>query len=565
MMVVVKKSVPDKGSAKKSARKKSTLRRSSASSVTKKHVSKKRNKSVRIKKSSSDDDRISVAKSHTTDASASGDVSSAHHNEIVRRMLTESSPKKQRAMLRRCITKLRQVTEACRPRSGIGSIVLIFLGMVIGVAVFLGYLYVSKNTALVDLLVRGGSIEVHGVSLRIDEEVDPFFVRSTPPDRFSSVNLDDFWEVWQRIEHNFIPKPEKVEEGGFSTYEGDDVTRDDLVNGAIKGLTFATEDPYTNFFLPKDALEFEDEVIEGEIEGIGAYLTINDDDFLEVVRPIADSPAAGVGLRPGDIITAIEGVSSSRYSLSEAASAIRGPSGTTVVLEIYRSVVDETFEVSIVRGSVEIPTVETESRDGVFIITLSTFTRQTPEAFRTALEEFVASANTGGPDRLLLDMRGNMGGILSVSVYIASLFLPEHSVVLYEYSGTEHLKVYKTGKPAFRGGVIPKITILVDGATASASEILAAALRYYGVADIVGQKTLGKGSVQAIQHIGDEHALLKITVAHWLTPAKESISDEGLDLDVDYTKELKEMYKKDQSIDISEIALQKAISHLKNK
>ena len=488
------------------------------------------------------------------------------YDQVVRRMLTESSPKQQRAMLRRCIARLHQVAASCRPRTITGTIGLLFVGALLGITLFLGFVYFTKNTTLVHLLAGGSVLEFHGVPLHIEKEVDYSFARPpSSPDEFSSVDLANFWRVWHHIENDFVPKPEK-NDGGLSAVDtAGGLTHDDLLNGAIKGLTFATEDPYTNFFQPKDALEFEHEVIDGEIQGIGAYLSIDEDDLLEVVKPISGGPADLAGVRAGDIILSVDGVSSSRYNLSEAASVIRGPAGTIVLLELYRSVTKDTFEVSIVRGKVEVPTVETEVRDGVFIITLSTFTRITPKAFRVALEEFVSLANAGGPNRLVLDLRGNMGGILSVSVYIAGLFLPERSTVLYEYSGTENLKVYKTDKPAFVGGVVPKMTVLVDGATASASEILAAALRHYGIADIVGGKTLGKGSVQTVKSVGASNALLKITTAHWLTPGKESIGDEGIVPDVDYSEELEALYKEDQDADISEIALQKAIAHLKSK
>ena len=547
------------------------MRRSSADAVTKKQAAKKtkkRTRSVRVKKNSSEGARqvrSSLGSSGSLPPATVSNKSPVHHDEAVRRMLIETSPKKQRVLLKRCISKLREVSAACRPRTAVGTFLLLLLGALLGIGVFLGYMRYTKNTALIDLFVHNRVVKIGGVPLRIGEEIDPSFSRPAPPADFRSLDLSGFWEVWQHIERDFIPKPKESDSEESVSRPGSSVTREEMLYGAIKGLTLATEDPYTNFFVPEDALDFENEVIEGEIEGIGAYLTINDDDLLEVARPIPEGPADISGLRAEDIIVAIEGVSSSKYNLSEAARVIRGPAGTTVLLEIYRPVSKETLEVSIVRGAVKIPTVETEVRDGVFIITLSTFTKQTPQAFREALEEFVAGANVGGPDRLLLDMRGNMGGILSVSVYIAGLFLPENSVVLYEYSGSEHLKVYRTDKPAFRGGVLPTMTVLVDGATASASEILAAALRYYGVADVIGRGTLGKGSVQAIQPIGTDDALLKLTIAHWLTPEKKSIGDDGLAVDVDYSDEIEDLLKEDSETDISDVVLRKAILHLKSK
>ena len=503
-----------------------------------------------------------------TEASDRDIHSSRHHSHVTEQVLVEDSPKKQRVMLRRCIARLQKVVAACRPRTVGGTLGLLLLGAIIGIIALLGFVYMTNNGFLSRLLIGANILHIDGLPIRVEEETDisfryPIVVQNTPGE-FRDVDFSEFWEVWSYIENDFVPRPEKSD-GGVSVENDREVSRDDLVIGAIKGLTFATEDRYTNFFLPKDALDFEGEVIEGEIEGIGAYLSVDDDGVLEVVKPIEGSPASRAGLRAGDIITTIDGVDSSSFNLSEAASVIRGLRGTVVTLGIYRSITDEIFDVSIIRGLIEIPTVETEIRDGVFVIKMSTFTKMTPKVFREALKEFVVSANEGGPTRLLLDVRGNMGGILSVSVYIAGLFLPEGSPVLYEYSGTEKLKVYRTNKPAFKGEVRPAMTVLVDGATASASEILSAALRHYGIADIVGMPTLGKGSVQAIKPVGDDNALLKITVAHWLTPSKESISGDGIIPDVNYEKELEELYKEDPKIDISEILLQKAIQHLKSK
>ena len=486
---------------------------------------------------------------------------------IVKKMLTETPSKKQ-MNLRQCVSGLYRVAKACQPRSVAGTIGILLFGMFLGISIFFGFLYISKNSALLQLLTGNGTLRVNGVTIRVEEEIDPLFSTSRTneivPNDFQDIDFDDFWQVWRYIENSFVPPPEKVT-GGIATEGENPLTRETLTTGAIKGLTTATKDKYTNFFLPKDASDFKNEVLHGEIDGIGAYLTINEDGIMEVVKPIKNAPAERAGLRAGDLITTIDDVDSAEYNLSEAVNNIRGLRGTTVVLGIYRPVTEEEMEIAIVRDRVEIPTAETEIRDGVFVITLSTFTELTPRAIRGALEEFVTVANSGGPNRILLDLRGNMGGILSVSVYVAGLFLPEDSPVLYEYAGNEKLKVYKTTQPAFRNNVKPKMTVLVDGATASAAEILAAALRHYGIADIVGTKTLGKGSVQEIKPVGDDGALLKITVAHWLTPAKESIGDIGVIPDTDYTEELEALYEENQEADIDEIALKKAITHLRQK
>ena len=565
-MSETKKRATKKTAAKKTAKKKVTKK----VAVTKQTQAKKSVKKAKPKKAKSKAKAKAAAGTtvpikHTTKKEQ---PSFPHGNEvsIARELLTKTSTKK-RANLQQCMSGLYKIAKACQPRSAGGTISVFLFGALIGVGALIGFTYISKNSILLRLFSGAEILHSDGVTIQIEEEIDPAFGRllaGNVPTDFQDVDFEEFWEVWRYLESAYVPSPKKIT-GGVATEEGEILNRDALINGAIKGLTRATKDRYTNFFLPKDAADFEDEVLNGEIDGIGAYLTINKDEILEVAKPINDGPADKAGLRGGDLIITIDGVDSSEYNLSEAADNIRGPRGTTVVLEIFRPVLEEKMEIAIVRDRVEIPTVETEIRDDVFVITLSTFTKLTRKAFHQALQEFATVANSGGPDRILLDMRGNMGGILSESVHIAGLFLPANSPILYEYSGTETLKVYKTKEPAFQNGVLPKMTILVDGATASAAEILAAALRHYNIADIVGTKTLGKGSVQAIKPIGDHDALLKITVAHWLTPAKESISGEGVTPDVDYQEELEALYKADQETDIEEIALKKAIDHLRQK
>ena len=160
--------------------------------------------------------------------------------------------------------------------------------------------------------------------------------------------MDEFWDVWEHIETFYVPQPAQYSPEGTKGKEKPD--RADLVHGAINGLTKATGDTYTNFFLPKDAKDFESQVIDGEVEGIGTYITITDE-RLVVVKPIAGGPAMKAGLRTDDIILTIDGVPSSTYNLSEAADAIRGPRGSNVLLTIYRPILDETFDVTVTRDS----------------------------------------------------------------------------------------------------------------------------------------------------------------------------------------------------------------------
>ena len=459
----------------------------------------------------------------------------------------KASTARQRGVLRDCLSSLQKVADACHPLSVWGVLGLLCAGAVIGVLAFIGAVSVTESPTLTRLL-EGTTDKDNGL-------------HRSPTD-ISAVDLDEFWEVWRNIEEHFVPRPERYspeETGGQETPDDDD-----LIRGAIDGLTQATGDRYTNFFLPKDAEDFESQVIEGEVEGIGAYITTTEDGRLIIVKPISDSPAMRAGLRPDDVILTIDGVSSSVYNLAEAADAIRGLRGSTVSLSVYRPSSDETFSLDIVRDQVEIPTIETEIHGGVFVIRLSTFTRQTPRAFRDALRQFERAVHAGVADRILLDLRGNMGGILSVAVYISGLFVQDGSPVLYEYTGSDRLKAYRTKNFAFEKRVLPIMTVLVDGASASAAEILAAALRHYGIADIVGTQTLGKGSIQALKSVGSR-SLLKVTVAHWLTPDRMSVDEIGITPDVDYLEEVRETLEDKPDLDIDQFLFQKALRHIQSR
>ena len=534
---------------KKTSRKKKTVRRT---------VGKKKTVSRTVKKKTEGNVRTIKKELPKTSAVKLGILK--ENSKRFKREIEE----KQRT-LDRCVIHLNRAHEVFRSPSIIRTLRILFIGFIIGVLSLLAFIYITKNQTLLKFFVGDAVVVLNGTSVLVETEIDKRFaseVEKNIPEKLKNVDLDPFWEVWQHIENDFISEP--VQKPGLEFTKVEPPTREELIQGAIEGLTYATKDRHTHYFLPDDAKDFEERVIQGEITGIGAYISTERNE-LSVVSVIKNAPADNAGLQAKDIIREIDGVETIEYNVSEAAYAIRGKKGTTVNLKIFRPSHDETFVLPIVRDEVVIPTVKTEVRDGVFIIKLLTFNRATEKAFANALRKFVAEANTGGPDRILLDIRGNPGGVVSVAIYIAGLFLPERTTVLYEYLGDENLRAYKTVQPALVGR-LPLVTILVDEGTASSSEILAAALQHYGIADIVGTNTMGKGSVQALKSIDSDKSLLKITVAHWLTPAKESISKIGVTPDVDYTEEIKALFEnKTLFEDIEEYALDRAIKHLKSR
>ncbi len=344
----------------------------------------------------------------------------------------------------------------------------------------------------------------------------------------SDIDFSIFWKVWNILDDKYV-KTHGIS-SSTATTSAESVSDQDRVYGAIKGMTASLGDPYTVFFTPQESQDFQDE-ISGNFDGVGMEVGINNN-ILTVISALKGTPAERAGIQPGDKIIKIDNTVAAGISVDEAINLIKGPKGTAVDLTIQRGQ-DKPFDVKIVRDVINIPTIDTTMRpDGVFVISLYTFTADSPVLFRDALRQFVLSKS----NKLILDLRGNPGGYLDAAVDIASWFLPEGQVVVRENYGPgkpEDISRSK-GYDIFNNNL--KFAILINGGSASASEILAGALSEYGKAKLVGTKSFGKGSVQELINITPDTAL-KVTVARWLTPSGKSISDGGLtpDLPVDIT------------------------------
>lgn len=303
-------------------------------------------------------------------------------------------------------------------------------------------------------------------------------------------------------------------------------TDKELEYGMIRGYVESYKDPYTVFFPPKEAKSF-NENVQGSFGGVGMQVGMKEDSIV-VIAPLKDSPAMKAGIKTGDIITAVDGTNVVGMSSDEAVNLIRGEIGTMVTITVIHSGARTTTDITIKRDVIKIPTIDTEKSDGVFIIQLYNFSAESPQLFQDALNEFIAS----GLQRLVIDLRGNPGGYLDASVSIASFFLDEGKIVVSERQGKEetvvnHRSLGYAGIPAGT-----KVVTLVDGGSASASEILAGALKDHGVAKVVGEKTFGKGSVQELINFDDGSAL-KVTIAKWFTPNGINISENGIKPDVE--------------------------------
>ena len=328
-------------------------------------------------------------------------------------------------------------------------------------------------------------------------------------------DMAEFWKVWNLLDKKFA-----------KASTSDQLTTEEKIQGAIEGLVKAYKDPYTVYFPPAEAQEF-DENISGNFSGVGMEVGMRDG-VVTVIAPLPDTPAEKAGVLPGDAIVKIDDKSTDGMSLDEAVKLIRGEKGTKVVLQVYRKGETELIDIPIIRDNIDIPTVKTEQVDDVFIISLYSFNAVAESKVRDAFKEYLKS----GAEKLIFDLRGNPGGFLQGAVGIASYFLPAGKVVVKESfndpSKDQVLRSY--GKRI--GNFNPKNTVvLIDGGSASASEILAGALQDHKVATLIGTKSFGKGSVQELVEL-DDGSSLKVTIARWLTPNGTSISKTGLTPDI---------------------------------
>jgi len=353
------------------------------------------------------------------------------------------------------------------------------------------------------------------------------------------VDFSPFWKAWSVLQDKYVP----------ASSTAITISDQEKVWGAIEGLASSLKDPYTVFLPPVQNEIFQGDV-RGNFEGVGMEIGVRDG-ILTIVAPLKGTPAYRAGIKSGDKIAKIGDKSTYNITTEEAVSLIRGKKGTDVTFTVIRTGEETPIEIKVTREVIDIPTLTTTLRpDGVFVIELYNFSANSPDLFRKALREFLESRT----DKLLLDLRGNPGGYLEAAIDMASWFLPPGKVIVREdFGGNKEETVYRSrGYDVFNENL--KFVILIDGGSASASEILAGALQEQGIAKLVGVKTFGKGSVQELISITPETSL-KVTIARWLTPNGTSISAGGVnpDIEVKVTKEDIEAIRdpqKDKAVEI---------------
>lgn len=333
----------------------------------------------------------------------------------------------------------------------------------------------------------------------------------------NSVDFEQFWEVWDKIKANYVKQPVKDE---------------DLFYGAIQGMVYGLADPYSVYFPPQAASEFT-KSLTGELSGIGAEIGIKNNQLV-IIAPLAGTPADKAGLRPGDKVLAIDKRSTMGMDVETAVEKIRGPATSSVMLTLLRTGSAKPFELTIHRAKIDIPSVIFSMKSGnVAYLRVMQFNDRTVPQFNKYIDQLLELH----PKGLVLDLRNNPGGYLDAAVAMASEWITSGSVVSEKFSNGEETVYSSEGAHRLAG--LPTI-VLVNGGSASASEIVAGALQDTLAAKLVGEKTFGKGSVQNFEPLADGSAL-KVTVAEWYTPKGNNINQTGISPDVevkqDYDKE----------------------------
>ena len=301
-----------------------------------------------------------------------------------------------------------------------------------------------------------------------------------------------------------------------ANYDGD-LDANKLSDGAARGMVKAVGDDYTTFLDKEEAAEF-NKSLNGEVSGIGAEIGVRN---LQptVLRVLDDSPAKKAGLKTGDIFVAVNGTSVAGETASGVADKVTGEAGTTVKLTMRRG--SESLDFSITRAQISDPSVRWSVSDDIGVLTISRFDDNTGSLARKAAKEFIDK----GVKSVIVDLRNNGGGYLTAAQEVASLWLDSGKTVVTEKSRGQVTETVKaSGNPTLKG---KKTVVLVNGSSASASEIVAGALKDYQTATLVGEKTFGKGTVQKVINLSDDR-ILKVTVARWYTPQDRNITKEGI-------------------------------------
>ena len=341
---------------------------------------------------------------------------------------------------------------------------------------------------------------------------DPLIAQETKRVKSTYENLDLFGDIFERIRSSYV----------------EEIDEEKLIESAISGM-LTSLDPHSSYMAPEDFSTMQVQT-RGEFGGLGIEVT-QENGFIKVVSPIDDTPADNAGIEAGDFITKVDGESTLGKTLDEAVDKMRGPVGSEIIITVVREGVDEPFDVSIIRDTIEIKAVKARSEGKTVVLRVSSFTSKTYPNLKESLEKEIDAA--GGREYIngvVVDLRNNPGGLLNQAIRVSDAFLESGEIVSTRGRGARDAERYNATPGDLTNG--KPIVVLINGGSASASEIVAGALQDHHRAIIVGTKSFGKGSVQTIIPLSSDGAAMRLTTARYYTPSGRSIQSLGVSPDI---------------------------------
>ena len=372
---------------------------------------------------------------------------------------------------------------------------------------------------------------------------DPLIAQETKRVKSTYENLDLFGDIFERIRSSYV----------------EEIDEEKLIESAISGM-LSSLDPHSSYMAPEDFSTMQVQT-RGEFGGLGIEVT-QENGFIKVVSPIDDTPAANAGIEAGDFITKVDGESTLGKTLDEAVDKMRGPVGSEIIITVVREGVDEPFDVSIIRDTIEIKAVKARTEGKTIVLRVSSFTSKTYPNLKDSLEKEIRAA--GGLENVngvVVDLRNNPGGLLNQAIRVSDAFLESGEIVSTRGRAAGDAERYNATPGDLTNG--KPVVVLINGGSASASEIVAGALQDHRRAIIVGTKSFGKGSVQTIIPLSSDGAAMRLTTARYYTPSGRSIQSLGVSPDILVKQRVRsdEDPEKDQNFQRFEADLENSLSN----
>lgn len=379
----------------------------------------------------------------------------------------------------------------------------------------------EKIFILVILIAVFGSGYLYGEQSAIKKPQSSYNVTNLDENNKTDIDFSLFWEAWNRLEQSYVDK-EKLDP-------------QQMYYGAIKGMVASIGDAYTYFLTPEELAESKRD-LEGKFFGIGAELGLKNNAIV-IVTPLKNSPAETAGVRPGDIIVEVDGKSTVGWTIFDAVNNIRGDKGTTVILTMIRAGESEKLDIPVVRDEINIPFVELSYEGSTAVVELSRFGDPTNDLWDEIAVDIADKYKKGEVKGIVLDVRGNPGGYLQSAIHIASDFVTKDTLIVKQEYATQEPQLYRS----MRDGRLRDVPIVVlqNSGSASASEIVAGALRDTIDAKVVGENSFGKGTVQTAEDL-QGGAGIHITISKWILPGGDWINEKGIKPDVEVKNDIKD-------------------------